>query len=87
MVIWIGEHHAQPPNVPESIGLLAVSTSPSGNNWSTTPEPPLVGSFGVSGSRGVNRLVQIGFGGKTNPNRLILTGLVWFGFLNFFDEI
>ena len=37
--------------------------------------------------RGVNELVQIGFGKKINPNQLISIGLVWFGFMNFFDEI
>ena len=38
-------------------------------------------------NRGVNGLVRIGFGGKINPNQLILIGLVWFGFMNFFDQI
>ena len=38
-------------------------------------------------ARGVNRLVRIGFGGKINLNQLILISLVWFGFMNFFDQI
>ena len=38
----------------------------------------------VSLNRGVNGLVRIGFEEKINPNRLILIGLILFGFINFF---
>ena len=37
--------------------------------------------------RGVNELVWIRFEGKTNSNRLILMGLVSFGFMKFFEQI
>ena len=40
----------RPANAPGSIGLPAVSTNLSGNEWKTTHDLLLVGSFGMNGS-------------------------------------
>ena len=40
----------RPPNVPGSIGLLVLSTNPSGSAWNTIHDPPVMGSYGMNES-------------------------------------